>query len=125
MCNQQYLFQKIISFNYNFPNSKWNNISKSAIDLIKKCLVDEKKRLTALELSKHDFLKKEVNQFKKIDFDIPGKIHSGILEIDVKNNINIWSIFNKNDESSNENKKDSSKIDDNNSGNSKESSKNQ
>ena len=55
---------------------------------------DKKQRLNASELSKHDFLNKNVNQFKKIDFDIPGKINSGMLEIDVKNNTNIWSIFN-------------------------------
>ena len=59
---------------------------------------DFKKRLTASELSKHDFLNKNVSQFKKIDFDIPGKINSGMLEIDAINNSIIWSFFNKKDE---------------------------
>ena len=67
---------------------------------------DKNQRLTASELSKHDFLNKNVNQFKKIDFDIPGKINSGMLEIDTKNNNIIWSLFNNVDKINKEKEKE-------------------
>ena len=80
--NDKEIFKKIISFNYDFPNSKWNNISKSAIDLIKKCLVDEKKRLTALQVLQHPWLKK----YNKESDEICKDIHIDFLSF--KNYIN-------------------------------------
>ena len=71
-------------------------LSFEAISFINGMLqYDINRRFTASELSKYDFLVKDVNQFKKIDFEITGKINSGMLEIDIKNNNNIFSIFNK------------------------------
>ena len=77
---------------YHIPIS----LSFEAISFINGMLqYDIQKRFSAEELSKYDFLIKDANQFKKIDFEITGKINSGMLEIDIKNNSNIFSIFNK------------------------------
>ena len=86
-------FMKIIEKGiYHIPIS----LSLEAISFINGMLqYDIQKRFSAEELSKYDFLIKDANQFKKIDFEITGKINSGMLEIDIKNNSNIFSIFNK------------------------------
>lgn len=86
-------FMKIIEKGiYHIPIS----LSFEAISFINGMLqYDIQKRFSAEELSKYDFLIKDANQFKKIDFEITGKINSGMLEIDIKNNSNIFSIFNK------------------------------
>lgn len=92
-CDNMDEFMKIIEKgNYHIPIS----LSFEAISFINGMLqYDIQKRFCADELSKYDFLIKDANQFKKIDFEITGKINSGMLEIDIKNNSNIFSIFNK------------------------------
>ena len=92
-CDNMDEFMKIIEKGiYHIPIS----LSFEAIAFINGMLqYDIQKRFSAEELSKYDFLIKDANQFKKIDFEITGKINSGMLEIDIKNNSNIFSIFNK------------------------------
>ena len=92
-CDNMDEFMKIIDKGiYSIPIT----LSFEAISFINGMLqYDINKRFTASELSKYDFLIKDVNQFKKIDFEITGKINSVMLEIDIKNNNNIFSIFNK------------------------------
>ena len=92
-CDNMDEFMKIIEKGiYHIPIS----LSFEAISFINGILqYDIQKRFSAEELSKYDFLIKDANQFKKIDFEITGKINSGMLEIDIKNNSNIFSIFNK------------------------------
>ena len=92
-CDNMDEFMKIIEKGiYHIPIS----LSFEAISFINGMLqYDIQKRFCADELSKYDFLIKDANQFKKIDFEITGKINSGMLEIDIKNNSNIFSIFNK------------------------------
>ena len=54
------------------------------------------KRLTAEQLSRHDFLNRNVNTFKKINLDIDN-FDEG-KNLNDNNKITIWSIFNKKDE---------------------------
>ena len=57
------------------------------------------KRLTASQLSRHAFLKKDINQFKKIDLEkVSDKVNENKLDINAVKNSTIWSIFNKEDE---------------------------
>ena len=45
-------------FRYDFPSPWWDQISKDAIDLVKKCLtVDPKKRITAADVCEHPWIK--------------------------------------------------------------------
>jgi calcium/calmodulin-dependent protein kinase I len=53
------LYQLIRDGEYDFPAPYWNDISKSAKDLVRKLLcVDPTKRLTAAEVLEHPFIKK-------------------------------------------------------------------
>ena len=57
-----------------------------------------KQRPTAAELSKHDFLNKDIKQFKKItDLKISNMLNRDLIEIDSKNNKCNLSIYNKYD----------------------------
>ena len=59
---------------------------------------DANKRLTASELSRHDFLKKDISEFKKIILENIEKLYSNNKETDnPKIFTTIWSIFKKND----------------------------
>ena len=56
---------------------------------------DAKKRLTASQLSRHDFLVKDVKDFKKIDLEkVSGKVKGDKIGINAIKNNTIWSIFN-------------------------------
>ena len=57
---------------------------------------DANKRLTASELSRHDFLKKDISEFKKIILENIEKLYSNNKETDnPKIFTTIWSIFKK------------------------------
>ena len=59
-----------------------------------------KRRLTAAQLSRHDFLKKDVKDFHSIDLKkISKKVGEDGVKINVKSNGTIWSIFNPDSES--------------------------
>ena len=54
-----------------------------------------KQRLTASQLYRHDFLNKDVKQFKKINLEaISDRVSSGMIDVNAIHNTTIWSIFN-------------------------------
>ena len=56
---------------------------------------DSKRRLTAVQLSKHDFLNKDSKDFHSINLQkVSMLVNEKQLKINVKNNDFIWSIFN-------------------------------
>ena len=58
-----------------------------------------KKRLTASQLYRHDFLNKDVKQFKTINLEaISDKVNSGMIDMNAVHNTTIWSIFNSKSE---------------------------
>ena len=90
------LIQKVESGSYTIPTS----ISREVVAFLNGMLQYEgKNRLTAAELSIQPFLTKHVKDFNKIDTTkIQKKIDNKGLNINVKKNKTIWSIFNENDE---------------------------
>ena len=61
---------------------------------------NSQKRLTASQLIRHDFLTKDVKDFKKINLEkISGKVTGDMIDINAIHNSTIWSIFNKENES--------------------------
>ncbi len=69
--NNKEIYYKISTLKYDFPDNKWNNISKEAIDLIQKILVDENHRISIDDILNHDWFKKvEIIERKNINFDI-------------------------------------------------------
>ena len=78
-------------------------LSYEAISFINGMLqYENKKRLSASQLSRHDFLNKEVNKFKKINLEKVSnkiKVESGKSETINNKDSTIWSIFNEKDES--------------------------
>ena len=61
---------------------------------------EAKNRLTAEQLSRHDFLTKDVNNFKPIDLQKVSKnVESGELKMNANGNESIRAIFNDNNES--------------------------
>ncbi len=69
--NNKSIYYKISTYEYEFPESKWNNISNEAKDLIKKILVPENERISAEDILKHEWFKKvEVIERKNLNFDI-------------------------------------------------------
>ena len=91
------LVQKVESGSYSIPTS----MSYEIISFLNGMLQYEaKNRLSAEQLSRHDFLTKQVSQFKKIDLTkIPNKAHGDSVEMNAKNtntlvkNSTIWSIY--------------------------------
>ena len=59
----------------------------------------EKQRLDFYGLIHHDFLKKDINKFKRMNMKISEKIISGTFDINNIYNGSIWCIFNEKDES--------------------------
>ena len=60
---------------------------------------ESKRRLTASQLSRHDFLKKDVKEFHPIDLKkVSKKVDDKGLNINAKVNNSIWSIFNADSE---------------------------
>ena len=91
--NMKELLEKIEEGNYQVPT----NLSKEVVSFLNGMLqYDPNKRLTAENLSKHDFLNKSVAEFSRINTNmISGKIYGGQLNINIKNNQSIWAIFNE------------------------------
>ena len=90
------LVDKIESGTYKVPTT----LSKEVVSFLNGMLQYESKaRLTAEQLYNHQFLQTDVKNFHKIDLNqVSGKVKKNQLEIDVKKNQTIWSIFNKDDE---------------------------
>ena len=81
---------------YYFPNTT----SYELISFINRMLQQAFKQIaTAAELSKHDFLNKDIKQFKKItDPNISNELKSNWIGFDSENNKCILSIYNKYEE---------------------------
>ena len=94
--NMDELIKKIEEGIYTIPT----NLSYEAISFLNGMLqYDSKKRLTAEQLSKHDFLNKDIKDFHNIDLEKVSKIiDKNELKINLKNNEFIWSIFNADSE---------------------------
>jgi len=90
--NMKDLIQKIEIGNYSIPTSFSHEIVSFLNGMLQ---YDSKKRLTIEELSEHDFLKKDVKDFSKIDLDlICSKIVKSKINLNIKNNKSVWDIFN-------------------------------
>ena len=90
--NMKDLIQKLEIGNYSIPTSFSHEIVSFLNGMLQ---YDSKKRLTIEELSEHDFLKKDVKDFSKIDLDlICSKIVKSKININIKNNKSVWDIFN-------------------------------
>ena len=69
--NDNEIYAKISRMKYSFPEKKWKNVSKEAIDLIKSMLCEEEKRPTAMKVLEHPWFTKVDTQPEKPleDFD--------------------------------------------------------
>ena len=88
------LMKKVENGTYTIPLNV--NFSKEAVSFLNAMLqYDGDDRLSAEELSKHDFLVKNVRDFTQVDLRmISNKIDEHGLNINVKANQTIWDIFN-------------------------------
>ena len=87
------LLQKIEDGSYTIPI-----MSREVVSFINGMLhKDPKKRLTAEQLSRHDFLNKDVKEFHRLDFqNVTKNIDSKKLNDNEKDKKSIWSFFNPN-----------------------------
>ena len=99
--NMDELYQKVKKGNYSLPLTS----SREAVSFINGMLqYDPKKRLSAEELSKHDFLVKKVRDFTPIDKnEIANKISGNKIKINIKDNKTIWTTSNQNNKTNNNN----------------------
>ena len=91
------LVKKVEDGSYTVPT----NLSHEVVSFLNGMLQYEgKRRLTAAQLSRHDFLKKNIKDFHPIDLKkISNKVGEDGVKINVKSNKTIWSIFNSDSES--------------------------
>ena len=94
--NMDELIKKIEEGIYTIPTT----LSYEAVSFLNGTLqYDSKRRLTAEQLSKHDFLNKDITDFHNIDLEKVSKIiDKNELKINLKTNEFIWSIFNADSE---------------------------
>ena len=90
------LVKKVEAGSYSVPTT----VSKEMVSFLNGMLqYDPNNRLNAEELSKHPFLTKRVSDFIRINTkQVRRKIENKGLNINVKKNQTIWSIFNEEDE---------------------------
>ena len=90
------LVKKVEDGSYSIPTS----LSHEVVSFMNGMLqYDGKRRLTAAQLSRHDFLNKDIKDFHPIDLQkVSKKVDENGLHINAKNNTSIWSIFNANSE---------------------------
>ena len=90
------LVEKVEDGTYKVPTS----ISHEMVSFLNGMLqYNASKRLNASQLSRHDFLVKDVKDFKKIDLEkVSGKVKGDKLGINSIKNSTIWSIFNADSE---------------------------
>ena len=90
------LVKKVEAGTYSVPTT----ISKEMVSFLNAMLqYSPENRLSSAELEMHPFLKKRVSEFTKIDIKrVQRKIDNKGLNINVKKNQTIWSIFNEEDE---------------------------
>ena len=90
------LVDKIETGKYKVPTA----LSKEVVSFLNGMLqYDSRARLNIEQLAAHQFLTKDVKDFKPIDLkQVSNKLDKGEIVIDVKKNTSIWAIFNKEDE---------------------------
>ena len=90
------LVSRVEDGSYSIPTS----LSHEVVSFMNGMLqYDGKRRLTAAQLSRHDFLNKDVKDFHPIDLQkVSKKVDEKGLNINAKTNASIWSIFNANSE---------------------------
>jgi serine/threonine protein kinase len=90
------LVSRVEDGSYSIPTS----LSHEVVSFMNGMLqYDGKRRLTAAQLSRHDFLNKDIKDFHPIDLQkVSKKVDENGLHINAKNNTSIWSIFNANSE---------------------------
>ena len=95
--NLEDLFLKSEKGEFSIPFNK--ELSNEFISFINAMLqYDHKKRYSAEELSQHNFIKKNINEFIKPELNlISHRIEGNNLNIGSKDNKTIWDIFNKKD----------------------------
>jgi serine/threonine protein kinase len=91
------LVKKVEDGGYEVPT----NLSHEVVSFMNGMLQYEgKRRLTAAQLSRHEFLTKNVKDFHAIDLKkVSKKTEDGKVKINVKSNTTIWSIFNADSQS--------------------------
>jgi serine/threonine protein kinase len=95
--NMKELVSKVEEGTYKVPS----DLSKETVSFLNAMLqYDPNRRLSANELNKHAFIIKNVNDFTRINTNLipKKKIFGGEIEINIKENLTIWSIFNEDDE---------------------------
>lgn len=94
--NMSELVTKIEEGTYKIPTY----FSKEVVSFLNAMLqYKPEKRLSASQLIKHAFLIKNVSDFTRINIgSISNKVYGGQININIKNNNTIWSIFNEEDE---------------------------
>ena len=90
------LIEKVENGTYKVPT----NLSKESVSFLNSMLqYDASKRLSAEQLSQHQFLTKNINKFQKINLkQVYNKVDKEGLKINIKKNFSIWSIFNEENE---------------------------
>ena len=91
------LVTKVEEGDYSIPTT----MSREVVSFLNGMLqYDGKRRLTAAQLSRHDFLNKDIKTFHSIDLQkVSKKVDDEGLNVNVKSNATIWSIFNADSES--------------------------
>ena len=94
--SMQELVEKVENGSYSVPTS----LSKEVVSFLNAMLqYNSQKRLSCSELARHHFLTKNVKDFHPIDLrKVSSKIKKNNLNINIKKNNTIWSIFNEDDE---------------------------
>ena len=94
--SMQELVDKVQNGTYSIPT----HLSKEVVSFLNAMLqFNSQKRLSCDELSRHAFLTKNVSEFEPIDLrKVSNKINRNNLNINIKRNNTIWSIFNEEDE---------------------------
>ena len=92
----QELVDKVENGTYVVPTS----LSKEVVSFLNAMLqYNSQKRLSCDDLSRHAFLTKNVKDFESIDLKkVSNKVKRNNLNINIKRNSTIWSIFNEDDE---------------------------
>ena len=94
--SMQELVQKVESGSYIIPTC----LSKEVVSFLNAMLqYNAQKRLSANELARHHFLTKNIRDFEPIDVrKVSNKVNQNKLQVNIKRNQTIWSIFNQEDE---------------------------
>ena len=94
--NMTELVSKVEEGTYKVPT----NLSKEVVSFLNAMLqYKPEKRLSANQLIRHSFLIKNISDFTRIDIKkLSKKVYGGEININIKDNKTIWSIFNEDDQ---------------------------